>query len=98
MAPGAILGLKSSLNLGLPDNLKNKFPELLFKGRPNYVFKKGIANYLKYRSRARCEPFGQKQQSRKFTLHSLVTKVSIALGGKSTNLQIANFSLKDIVK
>ena len=47
MAPGAILGLKSSLDLGLPDNLKNKFPELLFKGRPNYVFKKGIANYLK---------------------------------------------------
>lgn len=43
MAPGAILGLKSSLNLGLPDNLK-------------------------YCSRARCEPLGQKQQSLKFTL------------------------------
>ncbi len=34
-----IIGLKSSLNLGLPDNLKNEFPELLLKGRPNYVFK-----------------------------------------------------------
>lgn len=79
-APGAILGLKSSLDLGLPDNLKNKFPELLFKGRPNYVFKKGIANYLNgvyniYRtegeficSRARCEPFRHKQETQKFTL------------------------------
>ena len=34
-----IIGIKSSLNLGLPDNLKNEFPELLLKDRPNYVFK-----------------------------------------------------------
>jgi hypothetical protein len=34
-----IISLKSSLNLGLPDNLKNYFPNLIYKNKPEYVFK-----------------------------------------------------------
>jgi hypothetical protein len=34
-----IISLKSSLNLGLPDNLKNAFPNITSKDRPEYFFK-----------------------------------------------------------
>jgi LAGLIDADG endonuclease len=34
-----IIGLKSSLNLGLPDNLIKFFPKLIIKERPGYLFK-----------------------------------------------------------
>ena len=34
-----IIGLKSSLNLGLSDNLMNFFPKLTIKERPGYLFK-----------------------------------------------------------
>ena len=34
-----IISLKSNLNLGLPDNLKNAFPNILAKDRPEYFFK-----------------------------------------------------------
>lgn len=34
-----IIGLKSSLNLGLPDYLKQNFPNIVFRNRPEYVFK-----------------------------------------------------------
>ena len=34
-----IIGLKSSLNLGLPDNLIKFFPKFIIKERPGYLFK-----------------------------------------------------------
>jgi hypothetical protein len=34
-----IISLKSSLNLGLPDYLKNAFPNIMAKDRPEYFFK-----------------------------------------------------------
>jgi LAGLIDADG endonuclease len=34
-----IIRLKSNLNLGLPDNLKNAFPNIMAKNRPEYFFK-----------------------------------------------------------
>ena len=34
-----IISLKSNLNLGLPDNLKNAFPNIMAKDRPEYFFK-----------------------------------------------------------
>ena len=38
-----IISLKSNLNLGLPENLKNAFPNIMAKDRPEYFFK-GIPN------------------------------------------------------
>ena len=40
-----ILSLKGSLNLGLPDNIKNVFPNIKIKERPKYEFK-GIPSSL----------------------------------------------------
>lgn len=34
-----IISLKSTLNLGIPDNLKNAFPNIKAKNRPEYFFK-----------------------------------------------------------
>jgi LAGLIDADG endonuclease len=34
-----LIALKSSLNLGLPDNLKNFFPSIILKNRPEFIFK-----------------------------------------------------------
>lgn len=42
MAPGAILGLKSSLNLGLPDNLKGVYNTYRTKGEFTTVPEQGM--------------------------------------------------------